>query len=290
MSAVTLPAATLARYERLSLYNSPFPAHDSGRAVDLYPGSDEAPSPVAGTVREVVSTRAPTRPYADPREHLLLVDVDADCLVGESRPLVARLLHVDPAVEPGDCVAVGDSLGDLVRSGYFAPWVDGHIHLGFRTPDRNLRRAAGSLPVAVDVPVRALPWDGRGTVVETGDTWVRLDAPADETPGAWAGLAGGDGVALDGGLPHYAGGGAFRVREGDRRGVARECATVELAGASVGVADGRDVRWDDVTLSANGRDLLGVSCVLARDRGRGAKLVCPGHEFAVGDRVEVVVR
>ncbi|ELK46643.1 hypothetical protein D320_20609, partial [Haloferax sp. BAB-2207] len=44
----------LSRFERFSLYNSPYPAHDSGCAIDLYVAADDpvARSPVAGVVRE----------------------------------------------------------------------------------------------------------------------------------------------------------------------------------------------------------------------------------------------
>jgi hypothetical protein len=65
---------------------------------------------------------------------------------------------------------------------------------------------------------------------------------------------------------------------------------VSVAGARVGVAAGRDVTWDDVTLCANDRPITGLSLFVARDADFGAKLVSPGHEFAVGDRITVSVR
>jgi len=278
---VTLPASTLARYERLSLFNSPYPAHDRGEAVDLYPDRDDgvAPSPVAGTVREVRTTRAPDRPYAVDDEHLVVVDVDADCLP-DGDDLLARILHVDPAVAPGDDVAVGDPIGTTIRSGYFAPWVADHLHLGFRPRDADPVRASGSLPVELGVETAALPWDGTGTVVETGDTWVRLDEPSGRTPGAWAGVAAASGVALDGGVPHYAGGGALPGHDG----------ALALAGTRVGHAAGREATWDDVTLSANDDAITGISCFLARGGGWGTKLVWRDHDVAVGDAVAVTVR
>jgi hypothetical protein len=278
---VSLPAATLARYERFSLFNSPYPAHDLGRAIDLYPDRDAAPAPVAGVVREVRTVRAPDRPYAVADDHLVVVDVDPDCLAAPpDGDLTARVLHVDPSVEPGDEVAVGDSLGTTVRSGYFAPWVADHLHLGFRPRDADHVRASGSLPVDVAVDVAALPWDGTGTVVETGETWVRLDEPSGETPGAWAGIEGAPGTVLDGGLPHYAGGGALPTGEGPLR----------VAGARIGRAAGREAAWDDVTLLANGREITGLSCFLSRERGWGAKLVWRDHGLAVGDAVRLAVR
>jgi hypothetical protein len=280
---VTLPPATLAPFRRLSLYNSPYPAHDRGHAVDLYSDGPTAPSPVAGVVRDTLTVGAPDRPGAADREHLILVDVDAGRTGLGDRPLVARVLHVDPAVAPGDRVAVGDPLGELARSGYFAPWVRNHVHLDVRPPDRNLRRATGSLPLALDVPVEPVPWDGTGRVVERGETWVTLDAPGGSGAGGrWAGVAGGSGVALDGGLPHYAGGGAIAAPDADPP------ATVAVGDAVVGDAASRDVTWRDVTVRANGRPVHGLSLFLGRD-GVGVKVVAPGHGFAVGETVRVSV-
>lgn len=268
--AVTLPADVLDQYERFSLYNSPYRAHDRGRAVDLYPGCDAAPSPVAGTVVDTRTVRCPNRPYAVDEDHLVVVDT------GDR---LARVLHVDPAVEPGDRVAVGDPLGEPVRSGFFGRWVDNHLHLGFRRRDADPHRASGSLPVAVDVDVTGLPWDGTGTVVETGPTHARLDAPARSPVDGWVAVASDEGVPLDGGLVHYSGGGVLAPHAGP----------VSLLGRSVGVADGRSVAWADVAVRADGVRATGLSLFASRV-DFGAKLVFhEGHEFAVGDAVEVSV-
>jgi hypothetical protein len=271
---VTVSAAALSHFRRFSLYNSPYAAHERGCAIDLYPaaGTDHGRSPVAGEVRETLTVDAPSRPYAADSDHLILIDT------GDR---VARVLHVDPTVEAGDRVGVGDSLGELVRSGFFAPWVENHVHLGFRDRASNPYRAAGSLPVSVAVDVRAIPWDGTGVVRDSGETYVVLDEPGNPAPGAWAGIAGGPDVVLDGGCPHYTGGGVLTDGAVDR--------PVSVAGTRVGVADGRDVAWDQVTLGANGRPITGLSLFVGRDAGFGAKLVCPGHGFDTGDRIDLSV-
>lgn len=286
--AVTLGREVLFRYRRFTLYNSPYVSHRRGCAIDLYPGlhpdrdtdsdsavalapENNAPSPVEGEVLDVRTVTAPSRPYAADHDHLILVDT------GNT---IARVLHVDPAVEPGDVVEVGDSLGTTIRSGYFAPWVDDHIHLGFREPGANRYRASGSVPLAVDVEVQALHWDGTGTVVETGDTYAVLDEPTHPAPGErFVGIECAPGVALDGGCPHYAGGGAFPGANGP----------VEIAGTRIGVAHSRDVTWSDLTVRANERPITGVSLFFARDSAFGAKLVCPDESFDVGEHVEVEV-
>lgn len=270
-SVVSLPGAVVGRYERFSLYNSPYPAHDRGHAVDLYPGenSGPAPSPVAGEVLDTRTVRCPDRPYAVDEDHLIVIDV------GER---VARVLHVDPAVSPGERVAIGDSLGTLVRSGFFGRWVDDHLHLGFRDPGANPYRASGSLPLQLDVDVDPVAWDGTGTVAEVGPTHVTLDAPR-HTDDGFAALASDEGVPLDGGLVHYGGGGAFGGHDGP----------LSLLDCVVGVADGRDIAWNDVAVRANGRRATGLSLFASRV-GVGAKLVFyEGHEFAVGQDVRVTV-
>ena len=285
--AVTLDAAVLDRYPRFSLYNSPYAAHDEGAAVDLYPevaigGDDDrdpadggpAPSPVAGEILDTRTVDAPSKPHAVEHDHLLLVDT------GE---YVARILHVDPGVSAGDRVAVGDSLGQLIRSGFFAPWVDDHIHLGFRPPDANHYRASGSLPLDLGIEVRPAAWDGTGTVVETGETYAVLDAPSHPKSGAaFAGVAAtvdGTDCVLDGGLPHYDGGGVLGGSAGPVTALDRR----------VGTSNGRTVTWDGVTVRADGVQITGLSLFCGRE-SLGVKLVHPDHGFAVGDAVTVSLR
>ena len=265
--AVTLGPEQLLQYYRFSLYNSPFTAHDEGCAIDLYPEAD-APSPVAGEVLDTKTVDAPSKPYAAEHDHLILIDT------GEH---VARTLHVDPSVEAGDTVAVGDSLGELVRAGFFAPWVPNHIHLGFRTHEDDPYRASGSLPITVDAPLTPVEWDGTGTVTDAAETWVRLDAPAHPAPGdSFAGIASGGGI-LDGGFPHYDGGGV--LADGTR---------AKLAGQAVGTLSDRTVSWEDCTVLANGEPITGVALCCDRD-SLGVKLVGRGIDLGLGESVSLEI-
>jgi len=268
---VTLGRPVLYQYRRFSLYNSPYVAHESGRAIDLYPPADAtvAPSPVAGEVLDTLTVDAPPKPYAARNDHLVLVDT------GEH---VARLLHVNPRVAAGDTVEVGDPLGTLVRAGFFAPWVPNHVHLEFRDPDADPYRASGSHPLDVAVDVEPVPWDGTGTVVETGDAYARLDRPAHPAPDErFAGLASGGGV-LDGGFPHY-----------DWGGLLGGPGPAEIAGTRVGSVSGRDVAWHDATVLVNGDPVTGIALFCGRD-ALGAKLVGREVDLSVGDEVSVSVR
>ncbi|EMA65624.1 hypothetical protein [Halorubrum kocurii] len=282
--AVTLPSAVVDRYRRFSRFNSPYPAHDDGRAIDLYPDGETGVSPVAGVVRETRSVGCPDRSYAADEDHLIVVELDDDWCrrAGAAPGTVARILHVVPAVSAGDRVAVGDALGPLTRSGFFGRWVDNHVHLGFRPPDANAHRASGSLPVDVDVQVEPVRWDGAGAVVERGPTHVVLDGPSHPDPGRrFAALASDEATPLDGGLAHYAGGGAF--------GGVVEGTAVSLWGTRVGVAGGRGIAWEPVDVLANGERVVGLSLFAARDGGLGAKVVCPDSRFELGETVSLAL-
>ena len=304
---VTLEAALLERYARFSLYNSPYPAHDGGRAIDLYPGTRRdgrttaAPSPVSGTVLDTRTVRAPPKPYAPEHDHLILLDCETEGLEtggGRSGGVIARVLHVDPAVEPGDRIDAGDTLGRLVRAGFFAPWVDNHLHVGFRRPDQHLERASGSLPISLgaDFDLRPLEWGGRGTVVETGDTYAVLDRPAHPDPGrTFVGIAADGGGVLDGGIPHYEAGGVLGLGasvglEPDPLDGASSPTTVSQNGNHLGYRTGRTIAWDDIEVTVDGTAITGLSCFCAQDGEFGAKLICPGVDLSVGDSVRVRVR
>lgn len=281
--AVTIPHEVLVRYRRFSRHNSPYPAHDSGCAIDLYPAGNDGVSPVSGTVRETRTVGCPERPYAATTDHLIVVDLDAEwCRRADAEPgTTARILHVIPNVEPGDHVAVGDVLGPMTRSGFFGPWVDNHVHLGFRPPGRNALRASGSLSVATDVDVAPMPWNGSGVVIERGPAYAVLDTPSHPDPGnAFAALASDEGVPLDGGLTHYAGGGTFGSVDGD----------VSLLGTPVGVVRNGSIAWKPVDVFANGARVTGLSLFATRDEPAGVKVVGPEIGLSVGQSVAVTIR
>lgn len=272
---VTLSAAALAPFPRVARYNSPYTAHRDGRAVDLYPGTDRAPSPVAGTVLRTERMRAPSRPYAADHDYLIVVDTGSE---------LARLLHVEPTVEPGSAIERGEPIGNLVRSGYFAPWVDNHVHLGFREYGTDPVRASGSRPLSLEVPVDGVTWDGTGTVTEVGETYAVLDRPVHPAPGdRYAGIAddAGRGV-FDGGLPHYETGGIYPI-DAD----SPPAGHTSLLGTDLAVGSGT-VEWAEVRVLVDGRPITGLSFLLERD-GLGAKLICPDRSFTLGESVAVAI-
>ena len=277
---VALPASALRQYRRFTAYNSPYAAHDHGRAVDLYPSEGTAPSPVGGEVIATETVRAPPQPYAPAEDHLVVVDCG---------PVVARIMHVDPSVDVGDTVSRGDDLGDLVRAGFFARWVPNHLHVGFRRHDQHHLRAGGSLPLDLGVDPVPLEWDGTGTVVDATDSYALLDAPdaGGIDDGAFAGLAAdvdGETVVLDGGFQHYDGGGVHADRTG----------AVHLLGERVGDAvastgSANDVAWRPLVVRANGEPVHGISLFCGRRGDYAIKLVGHDLQFEAGEHVTVAL-
>ncbi|MCL9816873.1 hypothetical protein [Natronocalculus amylovorans] len=279
-ASVEIGGSVLSRYERFSLYNSPYPAHDYGCAIDLYPGTDVARSPVSGTVIDTLSVRCPDQPYAVSHDHLIVISVDDGVTPTGTDEVVARILHVDPAVSKGDDVAIGDRLGTLVRSGFFGQWVANHIHLDFRTAAQNPYRASGSVPLTAAVDVAPIDWDGTGTVVETGPTHALLSGPTHPQPGSFAAIASDEGVALDGGLSHYGGGGI--LSETDH-------SAVSLFGTDIATVSDRDLVWNPIDILANGERITGLSLFADQTGSWGAKLVTIGQTFDVGTDVRVTI-
>ncbi|WP_323675302.1 hypothetical protein [Halorubellus sp. PRR65] len=285
---VTLPASVLERYRRYTLYNSPYAAHDHGCAVDCYPMDGTAPSPVSGEVVATETVRAPPKPYAPAQDHLVVVDCG---------PVVARIMHVEPTVAVGETVRVGDSLGDLVRAGFFARWVPNHLHVGFRRHDQDHLRASGSLPLDVGVDPVPLEWDGSGTVVDAADSYALLDAPdsGDIEPGSFAGVAAdvdGERVVLDGGFQHYDAGGVHPATGADGDRAAEATGPVDLLGEHVGDAvasrgSANDVTWRPVTVRANDQPVHGISLFCGQRGDYAVKLVGENLDFAVGERIDV---
>jgi hypothetical protein len=206
----------------------------------------------------VVATRevrAPPKPYAAETDHLIVIDTGTR---------YARVLHVEPTVSVGDEITAGGVLGRVLRSGYFSPWVENHIHLEFREYSVDPVRATGSLDLTVDVPVRGVSWDGTGRVVSRGDAFLAIEGPSHPCPAqAFEGIGCGGG-ALAGGFPHHVNGAIHGRSEGQ----------VTSLDERIGSRNGRTVTWDPFRVLVNGCVVTGVSVV----KHRGAVRVRLGCE------------
>ena len=284
-SYISIPADVLYQYELFSRYNSPYTAHEQGSAIDLYPPGNKALSPVGGEVIDIQTVKGPAKPYAVEKDHLIIIDTESGNIefqIADNVPALARIMHVKPEVSAGDQVQIGDSLGQLVRAGFFAPWVENHLHLGFRAPGANYLRASGSLPLKIDINVEPLTWKGRGRVKEAGETYVVLDSPRHPYQGeAFVAIADDSGsMPLDGGLPHFSRGGMFSEHSG----------SVKLLGTEIGTVEAGYVDWKPVQVYANGKPITGLSLFAAQTDWFGARLVCPEASFEPGEPIKVEIR
>jgi hypothetical protein len=127
---------------RYAFYNSPYPAHRLSTGIDIYPGAgfgDRAGSPVSGRVTLVRKVRAPRgRRFRDHGHDTVIL---LESLKNPER--VIKILHVEPSVREGDVLETGQTLGTLIRSGYFGYSTAPHIHLEVRRPEDPLRARGG---------------------------------------------------------------------------------------------------------------------------------------------------
>ncbi len=123
---------------RFSFLKSPYAAHKTHSAVDIYYGSfgSVALSPVDGEIIEVSSFDTPT-PFKgrDFKEYLIAI---------KQGKYVIKIIHVKPPVSEGEKISKGDAIGTFIKNGYFIFWNDAVMHVEVRKPD-DYRRASNDL-------------------------------------------------------------------------------------------------------------------------------------------------
>lgn len=127
---------------KFAFLKSPFAAHTTLSAIDIYSGGtfgDIAPSPVEGEVIDIREYPSPT-PFKDRdfMEYIIAIRQDES---------VVKILHSKPVVEVGDTVDVGDPLGILIKNGYFYFWNEPPLHVEVRDA-RDYIRASNDNPLS----------------------------------------------------------------------------------------------------------------------------------------------
>ncbi len=116
-----------------SFLKSPYAAHRTNSAVDIYYGSfgSDAFSPVDGKIIDIRDFDTPT-PFKNlnSKEYLIAI---------EQGNHVIKILHVKPDVSIGDLIFTGDRIGTFIRNGYFIFWNDPVMHVEVREPYDYLR-------------------------------------------------------------------------------------------------------------------------------------------------------
>lgn len=187
---------------RYAFYNSPYPAHRLSTGVDIYPvvGFGEvAGSPVSGEVIQIRKVEAPRgRNFEDQGYDVVTVFKSL-----ENPRVVIKTLHLEPVVECGDVLEVGQAMGVLIRSGYYGFSTAPHIHVEVRPPSDPLRVRGGFrmrrlLDVGSPEPLDELKGVVTGSTL--GYTVAKLEGvPAHGVPCTVGGAPG----LLDGGIPYY---------------------------------------------------------------------------------------
>ena len=204
-------------FEYISLFNSPYYAHNHGVAVDIYPGPGkfgaEALCPSPGRVVDIRKVKAPIRKNfsAEETDYLTLLES------AENPNYLIKILHVYPTASIGEELEAGDCLGNLIRSGFFNFWTDPHIHLEVRNPWDAIR-ARGSHPIRLPriekVEYSEPDNSFKCTVIDvrTDYTLVEPDRRMIIRTGMFSGFVtrmNGEPGLLDCGLPHYGFGGVL---------------------------------------------------------------------------------
>jgi len=118
-----------------SFFNSPYPGHKQGTAIDVY-YPDRALFPFEeGRVTEIKKIRTPQYVPAGV-DYLTLVEV---------KEFYLKILHVKPNVKVGEMLYLGDDIGRLIVSGFFKPWSDMHAHFELRDKLNRYRVRGGFL-------------------------------------------------------------------------------------------------------------------------------------------------
>jgi len=184
-----------------SFFNSPYPAHKSSTAIDIYYPEGEGLMPLdEGLVLEVEKFDCPVkRSDASNFDYLILIMISDDT--------VLKILHVKPSVKPGERVFLGDPLGKIIVSGFLSPWSNIHMHLEFRDV-RDPYRALGAFKIDFSKSIEMLsnPMEFKNSFyvydIHENYVWLKPFKHGDFQCGL-ALKVGGKSFWVDGGIPHY---------------------------------------------------------------------------------------
>jgi hypothetical protein len=114
----------------LAFCSSPYPGHVQGGAIDIF-GSREfgssVRSPVSGEVVIIDKSKVGISRYfkSEPYDYITVIRSNDFCV---------RILHVEPEIELGESITVGDDLGRYIRTPLLPFWSLPHAHLDVKDP------------------------------------------------------------------------------------------------------------------------------------------------------------
>jgi hypothetical protein len=211
---------------RYSYYNSPYPAHRLMTGIDIYPDTAEslsAPSPVEGEILQIRYVKAPHGHGFEAPEH------DTVTIIRSTQTLerIVKILHVDTQAEVGESLHAGQTLGPMIRSGYFGYQTPLHAHIEVRPLEDPLRvRGAYQMNSLLNLNKLGVTEQLVGTVLLARRGYAQISL-SQGGPWAVADVGGNPGI-IDGGVPLY---GWF----GTHVKSPKEGATVQLLGKQIGI-------------------------------------------------------
>jgi len=244
---------------RYAFYNSPYPAHRLSTGIDIYPGKEfgeEAGSPVSGRVTLVRKVRAPQARRFRDHGHDTVILLESR----ENPGRVIKILHIEPRVQEGDVLETGQTLGTLIRSGYFGYSTAPHVHLEVRRPGDPLR-ARGGLRFERLREIGNVPELGslEGFVHRSVAEYAEIEIRGASRWGLQCEAGGVPGV-LDGGIPYYGWLGVHTDATPHREGSVSLCGK-EIADISETGPQGCVATCRDFSLTV-GNDRVGLSTCL----------------------------
>jgi len=161
---------------RFSFLKSPYAAHKTNSAVDIYYGSfgGEAVSPVDGKIIDIRTYDTPT-PFKNKDSK--------ECLIAIAQgDHVIKIIHIEPDVSIGEKISRGDRIGTFIKNGYFIFWNDPVMHVEVRKPHDYLRASNNlKLTPAIDwsrVPTSITKFmDLKCHVEDSNGRYAQLCAP-----------------------------------------------------------------------------------------------------------------
>ncbi len=205
---------------RFAFYNSPYPGHKLSSSLDIFPNLDfgkATASPVAGEVIRIRKVKSPkgTNFVASKYDVVILIKSR------DNPSRLVKILHVDPLIEVGDYVKVGEDFGILLRSGYFGAHTGAHIHLEVRPPTDPFRARGGFNLNRIFRVKNTKPLEELKGIVKKSlprRTFVSLYGPPNN---GILGVIGETPTLIDGGLPYgWVGGHYESIPDGDHIGLA----------------------------------------------------------------------
>jgi hypothetical protein len=187
---------------RYAFYNSPYPAHRLSTGIDIYPGKgfgDIVASPVSGRVTLIRKLKVPQASRFIDHGHDTVIFVESR----ENPRRLVKILHAEPCVQEGDVLETGQTLGTLIRSGYFGYSTAPHIHLEVRRLEDPLR-ARGGLHFERLQEIGNVPKLGilECLVLQSKAEYAEVEISGASQLGLQCEVGGAPGV-LDGGFPYY---------------------------------------------------------------------------------------